>query len=157
MIRRHRAIWQADSARDFSSRQGLKSAGIVCISSFSNYRIGGKDPAKREDAIVRCCRKKKERSLSQCCSDLEVASNGYLQIFYISVRISSTQKSEFIVLPLEKPCNIRRFRLSNPQTVCTFPCFFPYGLKQGKDFYSPLTTLSSSRAELRFASLVEWA
>jgi hypothetical protein len=66
-------------------------------------------------------------------------------------------ESEFIVLPLEKPCNIRRFRLSNPQTVCTFPCFFPYGLKQGKDFYSPLTTLSSSRAELRFASLVEWA
>lgn len=66
-------------------------------------------------------------------------------------------KSKFIVLPLEKPCNIRRFRLSNPQTVCTFPCFFPYGLKQGKDFYSPLTTLSSSRAELRFASLVEWA
>lgn len=69
----------------------------------------------------------------------------------------ATCKSEFIVLPLEKPCNIRRFRLSNPQTVCTFPCFFPYGLKQGKDFYSPLTTLSSSRAELRFASLVEWA
>ena len=68
-----------------------------------------------------------------------------------------TLKSEFIVLPLEKPCNIRRFCLSNPQTVCTFPCFFPYGLKQGKDFYSPLTTLSSSRAELRFASLVEWA
>lgn len=66
-------------------------------------------------------------------------------------------QSEFIVLPLKKPCNIRRFRLSNPQTVCTFPCFFPYGLKQGKVFYSPLTTLSSSRAELRFASLVEWA
>ena len=66
-------------------------------------------------------------------------------------------QSGFIVLPLEKPCNIRRFRLSNPQTACTFPCFFPYGLKQGKDFYSPLTTLSSSRAELRFASLVEWA
>lgn len=71
--------------------------------------------------------------------------------------VKETGKSEFIVLPLEKPCNIRRFRLSNPQTVCTFPCFFPYGLKQGKDFYSPLTTLSSSRAELRFASLVEWA
>ena len=70
---------------------------------------------------------------------------------------TAVDKSEFIVLPLEKPCNIRRFRLSNPQTVCTFPCFFPYGLKQGKDFYSPLTTLSSSRAELRFASLVEWA
>lgn len=72
-------------------------------------------------------------------------------------KIPYPEKSEFIVLPLEKPCNIRRFRLSNPQTVCTFPCFFPYGLKQGKDFYSPLTTLSSSRAELRFASLVEWA
>ena len=70
---------------------------------------------------------------------------------------TAVDKSGFIVLPLEKPCNIRRFRLSNPQTVCTFPCFFPYGLKQGKDFYSPLTTLSSSRAELRFASLVEWA
>ena len=70
---------------------------------------------------------------------------------------TAVDKSEFIVLPLEKPCNIRRFRLSNPQTACTFPCFFPYGLKQGKDFYSPLTTLSSSRAELRFASLVEWA
>lgn len=81
----------------------------------------------------------------------------------ISVRQQQLQKldelvkSRFIVLPLEKPCNIRRFRLSNPQTACTFPCFFPYGLKQGKDFYSPLTTLSSSRAELRFASLVEWA
>ena len=72
-----------------------KRRNTVCISSFSNHRIGGKDPAKREDAIVRCCRKKKERSLSQCCSDLEVASNGYLQIFYISVRISSTQKSLF--------------------------------------------------------------
>ena len=67
------------------------------------------------------------------------------------------QNRYFIVLPLKKPCNIRRFRLLNPQTVCTFPCFFPYGLKQGKVFYSPLTTLSSSRAELRFASLVEWA
>ena len=29
-----------------------------------NHRIGGKDPTKREDAIVRCCHKKKERSLS---------------------------------------------------------------------------------------------
>lgn len=75
----------------------------------------------------------------------------------LGFRTKQFDKSEFIVLPLEKPCNIRRFRLSNPQTVCTFPCFFPYGLKQGKDFYSPLTTLSSSRAELRFASLVEWA
>ena len=40
-----------------------KRRNTVCISSFSNYRIGGKDPAKREDAIVRCCHKKKERSL----------------------------------------------------------------------------------------------
>ena len=77
--------------------------------------------------------------------------------FLRRLEIYDMNQSEFIVLPLEKPCNIRRFRLSNPQTVCTFPCFFPYGLKQGKDFYSPLTTLSSSRAELRFASLVEWA
>lgn len=38
---------------------------------------------------------KKIPGLTQCCSDLEVASNGYLQIFYISVRISSTQKSLF--------------------------------------------------------------
>ena len=41
-----------------------KRRNTVCISSFSNYRISGKDPAKREDAIVRCCHKKKERSLS---------------------------------------------------------------------------------------------
>ena len=41
-----------------------KRRNAVCISSFSNYRIGGKDPAKREDAIVRCCHKKKERSLA---------------------------------------------------------------------------------------------
>ena len=32
-----------------------KRRNTVCISNFSNYRIGGKDPAKREDAIVRCC------------------------------------------------------------------------------------------------------
>ena len=88
--------------------------------------------------------------------------NNQNNIFYTSgltcaIEMAKLSKSKFIVLPLEKPCNIRRFRLSNPQTVCTFPCFFPYGLKQGKDFYSPLTTLSSSRAELRFASLVEWA
>ena len=34
-----------------------KRRNTVCISSFSNHRIGGKDPAKREDAIVRCCPK----------------------------------------------------------------------------------------------------
>ena len=90
----------------------------------------------------------------------EIADEYGLSESKVTVTLFRTRgklKSVFIVLPLEKPCNIRRFRLSNPQTVCTFPCFFPYGLKQGKDFYSPLTTLSSSRAELRFASLVEWA
>lgn len=90
----------------------------------------------------------------------EIADEYGLSESKVTVTLFRTRgklKSVFIVLPLEKPCNIRRFRLSNPQTACTFPCFFPYGLKQGKDFYSPLTTLSSSRAELRFASLVEWA
>ena len=49
----------------FFVKAGLeKRRNTVCISSFSNHRIGGKDPAKREDAIVRCCLKKKERSLS---------------------------------------------------------------------------------------------
>lgn len=93
-------------------------------------------------------------SLSQA---LEKVMNEPYCLLMVDLQLPGMDKSEFIVLPLKKPCNIRRFRLLNPQTVCTFPCFFPYGLKQGKVFYSPLTTLSSSRAELRFASLVEWA
>ena len=32
-----------------------KCGNTECISNFSNRRIGGKDPSKREDAIVRCC------------------------------------------------------------------------------------------------------
>ena len=36
--------------------EGLeKRRNTVCISNFSNRRIGGKDPPKCEDAIVRCC------------------------------------------------------------------------------------------------------
>ena len=31
-----------------------KRRNTVCISSFSNHRIGGKDPAKREGAIAQC-------------------------------------------------------------------------------------------------------
>ena len=100
----------------------------------------------------------RSNSISRVGSIVNPKYRFFRKIPHICAAHSANQlKSEFIVLPLEKPCNIRHFRLSNPQTVCTFPCFFPYGLKQGKDFYSPLTTLSSSRAELRFASLVEWA
>ena len=51
----------------------------------------------------------------------------------------------------------KAFRLSNVQTLCIFPCFCPYQPKQGKLFYSSPTTLSKSLAEVRFASLVEWA
>ena len=44
MIRRHRAIWQADSARDFSSRQGLKSAGILYVfQAFQTTELAEKD------------------------------------------------------------------------------------------------------------------
>lgn len=32
-----------------------KRRKTVCISNFSNRRIGGKDPSKREGAIVWCC------------------------------------------------------------------------------------------------------
>ena len=51
-----------NSASRFGERFFVKSrfekrGNTVCILSFSNRRIGGKDPPKREDAIVRCCRK----------------------------------------------------------------------------------------------------
>ena len=49
----------------FFVKAGLeKRRNTVCISNFSSRRIGRKDLPKREDAIVRCCHKKKERSLS---------------------------------------------------------------------------------------------
>ena len=35
----------------------LRRQRLRNISIFSNRRIGGKDPSKREDAIVRCCPK----------------------------------------------------------------------------------------------------
>ena len=41
-----------------------------------NHRIGGKDLTKREDAIVRCCHKKKERSLSVLFSYSAALSRG---------------------------------------------------------------------------------
>ena len=60
-----------------------KRRNTVCISSFSNHRIGGKDQAKREDAIVRCCHKKKERSLSvlSACRETPVAQLGGNRVF----------------------------------------------------------------------------
>ena len=65
-----------------------KRRNTVCISSFSNHRIDGKDPAKREDAIVRCClkitEKKKEIILSIVCSMSVVAlaaePNSYVKL-----------------------------------------------------------------------------
>ena len=41
--------------RFFAKSRFEKCRNTVCISSFSNHRIGGKDPPKRADAIVRCC------------------------------------------------------------------------------------------------------
>ena len=51
-----------NSASRFGERFFVKSRfgkcrNTVCISNFSNRRIGGKDPAKRKDAIARCCPK----------------------------------------------------------------------------------------------------
>ena len=63
-------------------------------------------------------------------------------------------KFQFIYLILLKRCIFKAFRLPCVPTLCIFPCFCPYELKQGKVFYSPPTTLSSSLAEVRFASLV---
>lgn len=48
-----------------------------------------------------------------------------------------------------------------PPTECSnlmrFPLFLPLRAEIRETFYFPPTTLSSSRAEVRFASLVEWA
>ena len=44
--------------RFFAKSRFEKCRNTVCISSFSNRRIGGKDPAKRVDAIMRCCLRK---------------------------------------------------------------------------------------------------
>ena len=44
--------------RFFAKARFEKRRNTVCISSFSNHRIGGKDPPKRADAIVRCCLKR---------------------------------------------------------------------------------------------------
>ena len=64
------------------------------------------------------------------------------------------EKFRFIYLILLKRCIFKAFRLPCVPTLCIFPCFCPYEPKQGKVFYSPPTTLSSSLAEVRFASLV---
>ena len=41
--------------RFFAKARFEKRRNTVCISSFSNRRIGGKDPPKRADAIVQGC------------------------------------------------------------------------------------------------------
>ena len=41
--------------RFFVKSRFEKRRNTVCISNFSNRRIGGKDPPKRADTIVRCC------------------------------------------------------------------------------------------------------
>ena len=41
--------------RFFAKPRFEKRRNTLCISNFSNRRIGGKDPSKREDAIARCC------------------------------------------------------------------------------------------------------
>ena len=43
-------------------------------------------------------------------------------------------KFQFIYLILNKPCIFKALRLCNSQTLCIFPCFFPYERKQGKLF-----------------------
>ena len=49
--------------RFFAKPRFEKRRNTVCISSFSNRRIGGKDPAKRADAIVRGCLTKKSSAI----------------------------------------------------------------------------------------------
>ena len=49
--------------RFFVKSRFEKRRNTVCISSFSNRRIGGKDPAKRADAIVRGCLTKKSSAM----------------------------------------------------------------------------------------------
>ena len=46
-----------DGERFFVKTMFEKRRNSACISRFSNRRIGGKDPAKRKDAIARCCPK----------------------------------------------------------------------------------------------------
>ena len=43
-------------------------------------------------------------------------------------------KFKFIYLTLNKPCIFKAFHVLYAQTLCIFPCFFPYKRKQGKLF-----------------------
>ena len=80
-------------------------------------------------------------------------SNNLLAFPSIQI-MKQLDKFKFIYLILLKRCIFNAFRLPCVPTLCIFPCFCPYEPKQGKVFYSPPTTLSSSLAEVRFASLV---
>ena len=67
-----------NSARDSSERfcpkiKFGKSRNTVCISDFSNCKIGAKDPLLSADAIVRCCLRKSCGS----CRAGRVAPAGY--------------------------------------------------------------------------------
>lgn len=68
------------------------------------------------------------------------------------MHIIASSKSEFIRFSLLNLSNYQLNTAAHTQIMLTFPCFCPYEVKQGKAFYSP-TTLSSSRAEVRLASL----
>ena len=68
--------------------------------------------------------------------------------------IFQLDKFRFNYQTLQKRLIIKASRLCCVQTLCSFPCFCPYAAKQGKFFHSPPTTLSSSLAEVRFASRV---
>ena len=77
-------------------------------------------------------------------------------VFRLAVWYTRLNKSEFIVLPLKNLVisGVSAYQILKPS--CTFPVF-PLRAATRERFSLPLTTLSSSRAELRFASLVEWA
>ena len=52
-IGQHRTIWQADSARDFSSSQGLKSEGILYV--FRTFQTAELAEKIRRSAQTQLC------------------------------------------------------------------------------------------------------
>ena len=53
LLRQHRTIWQADSARDFSSSQGLKSEGILYV--FRTFQTAELAEKIRRSAQTQLC------------------------------------------------------------------------------------------------------
>ena len=68
-----------------------KRGNTVCISNFSNCRIGRKDPSKREGAIVRCCLKIQENA------------NGWLLRSEKSLKRNQILMKNFLIFVLYKP------------------------------------------------------